>query len=47
MSIIACIGSGNMGFALMKNSCRDNEIFFTDADKVKAQNAADSLGAKV
>ncbi|MDR1839664.1 MAG: pyrroline-5-carboxylate reductase [Treponema sp.] len=47
MSIIACIGSGNMGFALMKNSCRDNEIFFTDADKAKAQKVADSLGAKV
>jgi len=47
MSVIACIGSGNMGFALMKKPCSNNDIFFTDADKDKAQQAADSLGAKI
>ena len=47
---IACIGSGNMGFALMKGvaaavggAC----IGFTDADAGKAQEAAASLGAVV
>jgi pyrroline-5-carboxylate reductase len=47
MSTIACIGSGNMGFALMKNAHNGKDIFFTDADKDKAQKAADSLGANV
>jgi len=51
MSIIACIGSGNMGFALMKGASKDavknTEIFITDTDKEKAKDAAARLGAKV
>ena len=52
---IACIGSGNMGFALMKNACggvggkgADSvKIFFTDADTKKAEEAAAAIGAKI
>ena len=50
MSNIVCIGSGNMGFALMKGACKnalDSKIFFTDTDTQKAQVAADSLKAEV
>ena len=47
MSIISCIGSGNMGFALMKGGAKQTEIFITDADAEKAKTAAASLGAKV
>jgi len=54
-SILACIGSGNMGFALLKSAARDdspdntqkNEIYFTDADAKKAINAARSINADV
>jgi pyrroline-5-carboxylate reductase len=41
---IACIGSGNMGFALMKSIVGVN-IGFTDADGKKAKTAAAALGA--
>ena len=52
MSNIVCIGSGNMGFALMKGAnsagiVNSANIFFTDADAQKAKTAADSLGAQV
>jgi pyrroline-5-carboxylate reductase len=51
MSItIACIGSGNMGSALMKGAAGiagGSSIGFADADSEKAQAAAASLGAKV
>jgi pyrroline-5-carboxylate reductase len=49
MSIIVCIGSGNMGAALMKGACgnKDTSIFFTDAAAEKAQIAADFIGAEV
>ncbi|GHT91852.1 pyrroline-5-carboxylate reductase [Spirochaetia bacterium] len=51
MSItIACIGSGNMGNALMKGaavSIGGGNIGFSDADKVKAKAAAKSLKAVV
>jgi len=47
MSTIVCIGSGNMGFALMKGASAGTNIFFTDTDAEKAQAAAASLGAKV
>ena len=47
MSItIACIGSGNMGFALMKGAAEvvgGANIGFTDADPAKAKAAAESL----
>jgi pyrroline-5-carboxylate reductase len=49
MSNIVCIGSGNMGFALMKSVsgiAAGAKIFFTDADIEKARNAADSLKAQ-
>lgn len=51
-SAIACIGSGNMGFALMSaakntDTAVKTEIFITDADGEKAKSAAASLGAKV
>jgi len=46
MSIISCIGSGNMGFALM-NSAKGADIYITDADFEKAKTAAASLEAKV
>ena len=47
---IACIGSGNMGFALMKGAAAalgGTNIGFTDADSAKAQAAAESLQAAV
>ena len=47
MNSIACIGSGNMGFALMKCAAKETEVYFTDADAQKAKSAAESLGAKV
>jgi len=47
MNKIACIGSGNMGFALMKGAAKKTKIFITDADAQKAQHAAKQLGAKV
>ena len=43
---IACIGSGNMGFALMKSVSKAN-IGFADADREKAQAAAAAMGAAV
>ena len=46
MSIISCIGSGNMGFALM-SAAKGADIYITDADGEKAKSAAASLGAKV
>ncbi|MCL2211127.1 MAG: pyrroline-5-carboxylate reductase [Treponema sp.] len=45
MGTVACIGSGNMGFALMKCAAKGTEIYITDADAQKAKQAADSLGA--
>ena len=50
MSTIVCIGSGNMGFALMKGAfdrISGASMFFTDADAEKAQTAAAAIGAKV
>jgi pyrroline-5-carboxylate reductase len=49
MSIIACIGSGNMGVALMKGACgtAGTSIFFTDAVAEKAKTAADFLGEEI
>jgi pyrroline-5-carboxylate reductase len=52
MSTVVCIGSGNMGIALMNAACsggsrNSDNIFFTDADIDKARRAADSLKAKV
>jgi pyrroline-5-carboxylate reductase len=47
---IACIGSGNMGGALMKGAAGiigNGNIGFADADKVKAEAAAKTLGGKV
>ena len=47
---IACIGSGNMGFALMKGAAtvsNAKNIGFTDADAQKAQAQAAALGAAV
>ncbi|MDR2303402.1 MAG: pyrroline-5-carboxylate reductase [Treponema sp.] len=47
---IACIGSGNMGTALMKAaaaSCGAENTGFTDSDKPKAKAAAKALGAEV
>jgi pyrroline-5-carboxylate reductase len=51
---ITCIGSGNMGFALMKgiaaiskSSNKPVRIGFTDAYAEKAKNAANALGAVV
>jgi pyrroline-5-carboxylate reductase len=46
---IACIGSGNMGFALMKGiaGANDADIGFTDLDAEKASLAASALGGNV
>ena len=47
---ITCIGSGNMGFALMKGAAAalgGSNIVFTDTDPAKAKTAAESLGALV
>jgi pyrroline-5-carboxylate reductase len=46
---IVCIGSGNMGYALMKSvsaKIGGEKIIFTDVDSEKAAVAAASLGAK-
>ncbi|MDR2178564.1 MAG: pyrroline-5-carboxylate reductase [Treponema sp.] len=48
--IIACIGSGNMGRALMKGAAARagaKQIFFTDVDHNKALETAKALGAEV
>ena len=52
MSTIVCIGSGNMGAALMKGACSNNgvtnsNIFFTDVDTKKAGALAADLKANV
>ncbi|MCL2265097.1 MAG: pyrroline-5-carboxylate reductase [Treponema sp.] len=50
MSIISCIGSGNMGLALMSAAARCDKnanIYLSDIDNKKAQDAAESIGAKV
>jgi pyrroline-5-carboxylate reductase len=50
VSNIACIGSGNMGFALMKGAAGiagAGNIGFTDADGEKAKAAAAALGGTV
>jgi pyrroline-5-carboxylate reductase len=49
MSVVVCIGSGNMGAALMKGACGKNgvSIFFTDIVARKAETAADFLGEEV
>ena len=48
---IACIGSGNMGFALMKGIAGSTgggvNLMVTDADGEKAKTAAAALGAEV
>ena len=47
---IGCIGSGNMGTALMKGAAAAagaGNIGFSDVDKPKAEALASSLGAKV
>jgi pyrroline-5-carboxylate reductase len=47
---IACIGSGNMGCALMRGAAAyagAGRVFFTDADGDKARKAASALGAGV
>ena len=47
---IACIGSGNMGTALMNGAAAavsSKNIYFTDTDSVKANNAAKDIGAQV
>ncbi|MCL2267100.1 MAG: pyrroline-5-carboxylate reductase [Treponema sp.] len=46
MSVIACIGSGNMGCALMKGISKEHEIIITDSVFQKAKDAAASLGVK-
>jgi len=50
MPLVACIGSGNMGTALMKgvsNVIGGENIFFTDIDRKKAENSAKNIGGKV
>ncbi|MDL2228997.1 pyrroline-5-carboxylate reductase [Treponema sp. OttesenSCG-928-L16] len=47
---LACIGSGNMGGALMRGAAKligGNSIVFTDADRSKAEALAKELGAAV
>jgi len=46
MGIISCIGSGNMGFALM-SAAKGADIYITDADLEKAKSATAALGAKL
>jgi pyrroline-5-carboxylate reductase len=49
MSTVVCIGSGNMGFALMKGASKNAsglKIIFTDADTEKARSAASLLKAE-
>jgi pyrroline-5-carboxylate reductase len=43
---IACIGSGNMGFALMKNAGAGVILGISDVDPIKAKKAAAELGAE-
>jgi len=43
MSVISCIGCGNMGFALMKGAGRGTEIFITDTDSEKVKIACRQL----
>ena len=48
--IISCIGSGNMGAALMKGAAAlagSGNIYYSDVDMSKAKAAAASLGAQV
>ena len=42
---VACIGSGNMGFALMKGACGGAAVGFADSDGEKAKTAAAAIGA--
>lgn len=47
---IACIGSGNMGTALMKGAAGiigGSNMGFTDKDRAKAESVAQALGARV
>ena len=47
---VSCIGSGNMGFALLKGAASvldPQNMAFADADKLKAEEAAEALGANV
>jgi pyrroline-5-carboxylate reductase len=49
MSVIVCIGSGNMAFALMKSVSANDpgaSIFFTDIDIEKGKVAADAYKAE-
>ncbi|GBU28733.1 pyrroline-5-carboxylate reductase [Treponema sp. R8-4-B8] len=46
MSIISCIGSGNMGSALM-SAAKGADIYITDVDLEKAKTCAAALGAKL
>jgi pyrroline-5-carboxylate reductase len=46
MGIISCIGSGNMGFALM-SAAKGADIYITDADLEKAKSSTAALGAKL
>jgi pyrroline-5-carboxylate reductase len=46
MGIISCIGSGNMGFALM-SAAKGADIYITDSDLEKAKSSAAALGAKL
>jgi pyrroline-5-carboxylate reductase len=49
MNAIACIGSGNMGYALMKgaySAAPEISLVFTDTDIKKAKAAADALKGK-
>jgi len=45
MSIISCIGSGNMGLALMKSIKKETEIYITDADEEKAKESCKQLSS--
>jgi pyrroline-5-carboxylate reductase len=47
MAILACIGAGNMGAALMKGAAKGSSVFFTDSDSEKARSASAALGAGV
>ena len=47
MKMIACIGAGNMGTALMKGIPGKPQIGFTDIDKAKARETAHNIGAVV
>jgi len=47
ISTIVCIGSGNMGFALMKGASTGTNIFFSDINTERALITAESIGARV